>query len=143
MEFDVAIIGGGPGGYTAAAEAAGRGLSTVLFEAGKLGGTCLNRGCIPTKALKSSADALEAVKRAAEFGIAGAGAPAADMPAVLARKAKVVETLQSGLAKACAQRKVKLVEGRARLVSAALVQVASPDGGVQELASDRVMMCRC
>ncbi len=140
MALRITVIGAGPGGYTAAFEAARRGAEVSLVEARELGGTCLNRGCIPTKALKSSADALEAVKRAAEFGIAGAGAPAADMPAVLARKAKVVETLQSGLAKACAQRKVKLVEGRARLVSAALVQVASPDGGVQELASDRVIL---
>ncbi|MBR6467869.1 MAG: FAD-dependent oxidoreductase, partial [Desulfovibrio sp.] len=100
MALRITVIGAGPGGYTAAFEAARRGAEVTLVEARELGGTCLNRGCIPTKALKSSADALEAVKRAAEFGIAGAGAPAADMPAVLARKAKVVETLQSGLAKA-------------------------------------------
>ena len=140
MALRITVIGAGPGGYTAAFEAARRGAEVALVESRALGGTCLNRGCIPTKALKSSADALEAVKRAAEFGIAGAGAPRADMPAVLARKAKVVETLRSGLAKACAQRRVRLVEGRARLVSASLVQVEAPGGAVEDLASDRVIL---
>ena len=140
MALRITVIGAGPGGYTAAFEAARRGAEVTLVESHDLGGTCLNRGCIPTKALKSSAEALEAVKRAAEFGIAGAGEPLADMPAVLARKARVVETLRGGLAKACAQRRVKLVQGRARLVSASLVQVAGEDGAVQDIASDRVIV---
>ena len=100
MAFDVAIIGGGPGGYTAADEAARRGLSTVLFEAGKLGGTCLNRGCIPTKALLHDAEA----------GVSD--------PAVLrGRRDAVVDTLRTGIAKLMKTRKVTVVEGFAKVVA--------------------------
>lgn len=100
MAFDVAIIGGGPGGYTAADEAARRGLSTVLFEAGKLGGTCLNRGCIPTKAMLHDAEA----------GVSD--------PAVLrGRRDAVVDTLRTGIAKLMKTRKVTVVEGFAKVVA--------------------------
>jgi len=68
-EFDVIIIGAGPGGYVAAIRAAQLGAKTALIERNKIGGTCLNWGCIPTKALYYSAKALEAAKHAAEFGV--------------------------------------------------------------------------
>ena len=100
MAFDVAIIGGGPGGYTAADEAARRGLSTVLFEAGKLGGTCLNRGCIPTKALLHDTEA-------------GVSDPAA----LRERRDAVVDTLRTGIAKLMKTRKVTVVEGFAKVVA--------------------------
>ena len=90
MKFDIAIIGGGPGGYTAAEKAAKAGLQVVLFEKEDLGGTCLNVGCIPTKTLKASAEALETALRLAEFGITCEGTPRVDPAAVLARKEKVV-----------------------------------------------------
>ena len=100
MALRITVIGAGPGGYTAAFDAARRGAEVTLVESRWLGGTCLNCGCIPTKTLKSSAEALETVRRAAEFGIAGAGNPGVDMPAVIARKRKVIETLRGGLKKA-------------------------------------------
>ncbi|WP_418765006.1 FAD-dependent oxidoreductase, partial [Mailhella sp.] len=92
MALRITVIGAGPGGYTAAFDAAKRGAEVTLVESKWLGGTCLNCGCIPTKTLRSSADALETVRRAAEFGIVDAGSPAVDMPAVIARKRKVSET---------------------------------------------------
>ena len=82
----ITVIGAGPGGYTAAFAAAKRGAEVTLVESKWLGGTCLNCGCIPTKTLKASAEALETVARAAEFGISGVGTPEVDMPAVIARK---------------------------------------------------------
>ena len=88
MPIRLTVIGGGPGGYTAAFAAARAGMSVTLVESGNLGGTCLNNGCIPTKTLKASADALELALRLSQFGITGQGAPAVDPAAVLARKEK-------------------------------------------------------
>ena len=83
MPIRLTVIGGGPGGYTAAFAAARAGMSVTLVESGNLGGTCLNNGCIPTKTLKASADALELALRLSQFGITGQGAPAVDPAAVL------------------------------------------------------------
>ena len=69
MNFDIAIIGGGPGGYTAAEHAAKAGLQVVLFEKEQLGGTCLNRGCMPTKSLLHGAEAYETMRHAEDLGI--------------------------------------------------------------------------
>ena len=87
-DYQLIVIGAGPGGYTAALEAARLGLHTAVVERREVGGTCLNRGCIPTKTLKASADALELALRLSQFGITGQGAPAVDPAAVLARKEK-------------------------------------------------------
>ena len=78
MSIRLTVIGGGPGGYTAAFAAARAGMSVTLVESGNLGGTCLNNGCIPTKTLKASADALELALRLSQFGITGQGVPAVD-----------------------------------------------------------------
>ena len=85
MPMRITIIGAGPGGYTAAFEAAKAGAEVTLVESALLGGTCLNCGCIPTKTLKASAEALETARRAAEFGLAGTCDLKADMPAIVAR----------------------------------------------------------
>ncbi len=136
----ITVIGAGPGGYTAAFAAAKRGAEVTLVEAKWLGGTCLNCGCIPTKTLKSSAEALETIHRAAEFGIAGAGTPSVDMPAVVARKRKVSETLRGGLEKTCQKLKVNLVMGRGQVVSSSLVKVTLADGSVQDIEGDKVII---
>lgn len=104
MSYDVAIIGGGPGGYTAADEAAGRGLSVVLFEADVLGGTCLNRGCIPTKALLHEA----------ALGISD--------PALLRKKRDdTVSALRGGIEKLMKMRKVTVVHGFAQITGSGSV----------------------
>lgn len=140
MALRITVIGAGPGGYTAAFDAAKRGAEVTLVEARWLGGTCLNCGCIPTKTLKSSAEALETIRRAAEFGIAGAGTPSVDMPAVIARKRKVSETLRGGLEKTCAKLKVRVVMGRGQVVNAGLVKATLADGTVQDIEGDRVII---
>ena len=96
MIYDLAIIGGGPAGYTAAARAAQGGLTTVLFEENALGGTCLNEGCIPTKAFLYSAKVLQTVQNAQHYGIT-AQASSADQAKILARKNKVVRKLVAGV----------------------------------------------
>lgn len=140
MALRITVIGAGPGGYTAAFDAARRGAEVTLVESRWLGGTCLNCGCIPTKTLKSSAEALEAIRRAAEFGITGAGVPSIDMPAVIARKRKVSETLRGGLEKTCAKLRVNVITGRGQVVNAGLVKAVLPDGSVQEIEGDRVII---
>ncbi len=96
--YDVAIIGSGPAGYTAAIRAGQWGLKTALIEKDdKLGGTGLHVGCIPTKALLFNAEIFEHVKSAREFGIGGVGAVSVDWSTVQQRKSKVVTKHAKGL----------------------------------------------
>lgn len=139
MSVRLTVIGGGPGGYTAAFAAARAGMSVTLVESDRLGGTCLNNGCIPTKTLKASAEALEIALRLSQFGIVGQGTPSADPAAVLARKEKVCATLRGGLEKACAGLGVRLIRGRGRVVNAGLVDVATDEGPVA-VEGDRVII---
>lgn len=98
MNFDLAIIGGGPAGYNAAANASAGGLQVVLFEHGSLGGVCLNEGCIPTKTLLHSANLYTAIQESAAYGIDVTGPVVADYARIAARKDKVVKTLTAGVA---------------------------------------------
>ena len=75
MEYDIAIIGGGPAGYTAAESASENGLKTILFEKNAIGGVCLNEGCIPTKTLLYSAKILDSIKSASKYGIVVSAKP--------------------------------------------------------------------
>lgn len=138
MSLRLTVIGGGPGGYTAAFAAARAGMSVTLVESGRLGGTCLNHGCIPTKTLRASADALELALRLAQFGVTAEGV-ALDPAAVLARKEKVCETLRGGLQKACAALGVNLLRGRARVIGAGLTEVSAAEG-TSLVESDRVII---
>jgi len=96
FEYDVAVLGGGPGGYIAAIRTAQLGSKTVLIEKEDLGGTCLNRGCIPTKALLHSAEVYHKVKTASEFGITS-GEAGFDFYRIMSRKDSVVEKLRNGI----------------------------------------------
>ena len=96
MKYDVAIIGGGPAGYTAAEKAAAGGLSTVLFEKNALGGVCLNEGCVPTKTLLYSAKVYDTIKHAPKYAVSAEN-PAFDFPKIIARKNKVVKKLTAGI----------------------------------------------
>jgi dihydrolipoamide dehydrogenase len=97
MDYDIAIIGGGPAGYTAAERAGENGLKTVLFEKNTLGGICLNEGCIPTKTLLYSAKLLDNIKHAARYGITADEAPVADLKKLMARKERTVKMLTGGV----------------------------------------------
>ncbi|HEX2951412.1 MAG TPA: dihydrolipoyl dehydrogenase [Armatimonadota bacterium] len=95
-QYDVAVLGGGPGGYVAAIKAAQNGLKVALIEKKFLGGTCLNVGCIPTKALLASADAYRSARSARDFGITVEGV-SFDFAKIMARKERVVKQLRSGV----------------------------------------------
>ncbi len=113
---DLLIIGAGPGGYETAVHGAARGLSVTLIEKGELGGTCLNRGCIPTKALCRSAEVALTVAEASEFGIVNTdNTPQVDFEAVMARKDKVVSELREGVATLLSG--VSIIRGEGRFIS--------------------------
>ena len=114
MRYDLAIIGGGPAGYTAAERAAQGGLSTVLFEKNALGGVCLNEGCIPTKTLLYSAKLYDSIRNGAKYAVK-AESPTIDMPKLMARKTKVVRKLTAGIRMKLTEAGVKLVNSEARI----------------------------
>lgn len=126
MTYDVAVIGGGPGGYVAAIKAAQSGLKTVLFEQEKLGGVCLNKGCIPTKSLLKSASVYHSAQSAAAFGIQ-AGHVAFDWAAVMARKETVVNQLVGGIGMLVRANKIDLVAARAEVKDAHTVTANGQD----------------
>lgn len=97
MKYDIAIIGGGPAGYTAAERAAANGLQTVLFEKKAIGGVCLNEGCIPTKTLLYSAKLWDNMKSASKYGISVPDGSAFDMQKMIDRKDKIVKKLTGGV----------------------------------------------
>ena len=115
MNYDIAIIGGGPAGYTAAERAAEGGLKTVLFEKNAIGGVCLNEGCIPTKTLLYSAKILDSFKTSSKYGISSEGTPSFDMDKIIGRKNRTVKKLTSGVKMRLTSSGITIVEGTAVL----------------------------
>ncbi len=137
-EYDVVVIGAGTGGYVAAIRAAQLGLKMAVVEKQKtLGGTCLIWGCIPTKALLEHAHALKIAKAAKEWGLAGIDAAAVriDMPAVHARKDKMIAGLTGGIEMLFKKNKIDWIKGTARLTGGRTVEVTRPDGATQALSA--------
>ncbi len=128
------VIGAGPGGYEAAIYAAKKGFEVVLIDKDELGGTCLNRGCIPTKALIASYDAYEAVADADDFGILKDGTVTIDYEKIIERKNKVVKNLVKGIGMLIKANKITYVNGFGSLVDKNTVKVVK-EGGEEELIS--------
>ncbi len=126
--FDLVVLGAGTGGYAAAFRASQLGLKVALVDQGKIGGTCLHRGCIPTKALLESAAVAERMRHAADFGIGGCGSLAVDYAKVAQRRDMVVNRMWKGLTSLVKKYNVAWVEGRGRLYGAHKVRVTGPDG---------------
>lgn len=116
MIYDIAIIGGGPAGYTAAERAAAGGLKTVLFEKKAIGGVCLNEGCIPTKTLLYSAKLWDHMKGAAKYGISVPDGSAFDMKKIIDRKNKIVKKLTGGVKMTVTSYGAAIVEQEAMIV---------------------------
>ena len=139
--YDVAIIGGGPAGYTAAIRGAELGLKVVLIDnAPRLGGTCLHVGCIPTKALLFNAEIWDHLKHAADFGLASIGTPSLDWSAVLKRKDSIITKHVKGLEFLMKKNKVTVIAGTGKLTGPAqagvhTVDVTSTTGATSPVSS--------
>jgi len=132
-DFDVLVIGAGPGGYVAAIRAAQLGARVGLVEERELGGVCLNRGCIPTKALLESVDVLRLMRRASEYGITLEGAFRPDFARMNARKQEVVDQLRQNVADLLEANKVEIIQGRARFVEEHTVEVTGANGAMRRI----------
>ena len=128
QEFDLVVIGAGPGGYETALAAAGR-MRVALVEKDALGGTCLNRGCIPTKALLHTADLLQSIRGSGVFGIQ-AGEATCDFAALHARKDQVIRQLRDGIAQRMKQKKIAVFQGTGTIEDAHTVRVR---GGAEDM----------
>ena len=123
-DFDLIVLGAGTGGYTAAFRAAQLGMSVALIDQGKIGGTCLHVGCIPTKALLESAEFLARLKKAKEFGIVLEGQPGFDYEAIAKRRDQVVKRMWTGLKSLIEKNKVTWIAGLARFEGPTTIRIA-------------------
>ena len=138
-ECDIAIIGGGPGGYVAAIRAAQLGARTVLIEKDLLGGTCTNRGCIPSKALLDAAARYEALKHASDFGLS-VGTAGYDFGQVQDRKNRIVQQLRGGVETLIKGNGVSYVHGWGTMIDPRHVQVRLDDGRTEEVAARSIVI---
>ena len=122
---DLIIIGAGPGGYRAASYAAQKGLKVIIFEKAHVGGTCLNEGCIPTKAYARNAEAVSMMKEAEQFGIYYDGPFYFSLEKARSRKDEVITSLRSGIETLLSHPNITLVPAEAHFVDAHTVEVAS------------------
>ena len=137
-DFDLIVIGAGPGGYTAALEAAGLGLRTAVAEEREPGGTCLNRGCVPTKALLHTSQIYRDAVNGDASGIR-AEKIQADIPAMFAHKKQIVEKLSSGVEELLKKAGVTLLRGRAQIAAPGRVEIAASDGEKSVYTAERIL----
>ena len=148
IEVDVAVLGGGPGGYTAAIRAAQAGRSVVIIEKDKLGGTCLHRGCIPSKSLLRSAEVYSTVRNAASYGVLvpQEGVSVA-WDGVMSRKGAIVDQLHRGLQALMKQHRIQVVQGSGRIIGPSIfsprsgaIAVELPDGESETVVPRNVII---
>lgn len=136
---DIVIIGGGPGGYVAALRAAQLRANVVLVEKDAVGGTCLNRGCIPTKALYTSTEVLKKCRNAARYGVE-VGSPTPNLSEMMARKDKVVAQLVKGVEYLLGRAKVRVVRGTGSILQPGLVEVRMSDGSTERIGARAIVI---
>ncbi|HJA88132.1 MAG TPA: dihydrolipoyl dehydrogenase [Candidatus Parabacteroides intestinavium] len=140
MVYDVAIIGGGPAGYTAAERAAKGGLSTLLFEKNALGGVCLNEGCVPTKTLLYSAKTYDTIKHATKYAVSAEN-PTFDYAKIVARKNKVVKKLTAGIRMKMKESGVEVIAGEAFIQGRAEDGTLTITCGENTYEASRLLIC--
>ena len=138
FQYDLVIIGAGPGGYEAAYEAADFGMKVALVEKDLVGGTCLNRGCVPTKTMMHSSDAYRIATRSANIGVSAEGVKA-DLNRIIDRKCEVSETLRDGIMFLLKKKKVDFVAGTAKVTDGHTVEISGNDE-VSELTAANIMI---
>lgn len=142
MSYDVIVIGSGPGGYAAAIRSAQLGLRTAVVERAELGGTCLNWGCIPTKALLKSAEVFRYASHAAEYGVTVAeGALSADLPAMVNRSRAVAEQMSKGIDFLLKKNQVDVLQGTGTLTAEPrTVDVTAADGTTTRYEATHIIL---
>lgn len=138
-EFDLLVIGGGPAGYAGAIRAAQKGLKVALIEKRELGGTCLNRGCIPTKALFKAQEVLHLVRNAAQFGVK-ASYEGLDWEQVLKRKDQIVKRLTGGVSFLLRKAGAEVIRGTARFVDENRVEIIRTDENTEVLKAKFIFL---
>ncbi len=136
----VTILGAGPGGYVAALKTAQLGAQVTVIEDTEVGGTCLNRGCIPTKALVASAETLHKIKNSEEYGIEVKGEVIHNLSKIMDRKNKVVSTQVKGIRSLFKSWGVNLIEGRGMLLTPEKVEVQKKDGTTDIIETDKIII---
>ena len=140
MTKRIAILGAGPGGYVGAIKAAKMGAQVTLIEKDTVGGTCLNRGCIPTKALLASSYVLTKIRQAKDFGILVDGDIRPDIDFIMDRKDKVVERLVQGIEFLLDKNNVRLVKGTGKITDRNKVEVTKEDGSKEDVEADAIII---
>lgn len=136
--FDVAVLGAGPGGYPAAIKAAQMGKRVALIEANELGGTCLNRGCIPSKTLISNADTLNLIRDAKSYGITIKGEISVDYEQMVARKNSVVEKVRKNLEGLIKSNQITIIRGYGKFISPNEIKVMGQDNTIVQ--ADKIII---
>ena len=139
QKFDVAIIGSGPGGYVAAIRASQLNLKTVLIERDKLGGICLNWGCIPTKALLKNAEIISQLKHAKDFGIT-IDNYSVDFEKVIKRSRRVADTNSKGVEFLMKKNNISVVYGSAKVTSANSIEIQSTEGKFSKIQAENIII---
>ncbi len=140
MPIKLTIIGAGPGGYVAAIRAAQRGAHVTVIENSEVGGVCLNQGCIPTKALIASANALARMRNAVDYGLEVTGTVGYNLAGICERKDKIVATQVRGIRSLFKSWGVNLIEGRGALLAPDIVRAVRKDGTTLDFKSDRIII---
>ena len=140
MRKKITVLGGGPGGYVAAVRAAQMGAEVTLVEKDTLGGTCLNRGCIPSKIMQTTAGMLHRFQRCNEFGIQLEGSPIVNMAALMARKEKIISTQVRGIENLLKHNHVTHIKGTGMLESPGFLEVVTTEGDALKVAWDTLII---
>ncbi|MEL6823555.1 MAG: dihydrolipoyl dehydrogenase, partial [Calditrichota bacterium] len=139
MQFDVVVIGSGPGGYVAAIRAAQHGKKTAIVERAELGGICLNWGCIPTKALLRSAEVFELINHADSFGLK-VSSPKVDFGKVIQRSRDVAGRMSKGVNFLMKKNKIEVLNGHGKLLDRNTVEVKGADGNAQKVTATNIIV---
>lgn len=139
MDYDVIVIGTGPGGYVAAIRAAQLGLKTAVIEKESLGGICLNWGCIPTKALLKSAQVFEYINHAEEYGLKVSGSEV-DFPSIIKRSRGVADGMSKGIQFLMKKNKVDVIMGTGKLKGKGTVEVKAADGVAKDYTAKNIIL---
>lgn len=140
MQYDIIVIGSGPGGYVAAIRASQLGFKTAVVEKAELGGICLNWGCIPTKALLKSASVFKYATHAAEYGVKISGAIEPDFEAMINRSRGVADGMSKGIQFLFKKNKIELIQGTAKVAPGKKVVVTAADGSTSEHTANHIII---